>query len=111
MSQSRRLILFDLGDTLLDSQDRLLPHALEVLQEISGLRDAAGDAIPMGLVSDMGLAADDAERDQLRAEYEGIVRPVGLEPFFSPLSQKVTISSDVGFAKPDRRIFQAAIKK
>ncbi len=106
-----RVIFFDLGNTLVDSQENLLPGALEMLHEITKLRDLDGAPVELGLISDYKKAATAEESERVHQEYYQILEKVGLAQYFSPFDRRVTLSTKVGFYKPDRQIFEAALAK
>jgi FMN phosphatase YigB (HAD superfamily) len=47
----------------------------------------------------------------LQQQYYKILNQLGISPFFRPRSRRVTLSTEVGVRKPDKKIFNAAIKK
>jgi FMN phosphatase YigB (HAD superfamily) len=106
-----RIVLFDLGNTLLDDSDRPFPDAIATLETVGRLRDADGRPAAVGLVSDWESPDRPEEIPAARERYYRILRQAGLERFFTPLEQRVTLSTDVGVGKPDPRIFRAAIAK
>lgn len=106
-----RVLLFDLGKTLLDENDQPIDGALSMLQEMSTITDGNQQPIGLGLISDYPLASTPEESEQLHQEYYALLESTGLLEFFSPPSKKVTISTEVGVHKPDRRIFRAALDK
>ena len=106
-----RVVLFDLGNTLINEQNRLLEGALEMLEAVSRLRDAEGRLVELALVSDYHAAHSPEELKEHQRTYYQLLERVGLDAFFSPRSRRITLSTEVGFAKPDVRIFDAALKK
>lgn len=96
-----RIVFFDLGDTL-ESDDVLLPGALETLRGIQELRSSGGEPAILGLISDFDMASE---------AYYAILDLLGIRSFFEPVQARVTLSSEVGVFKPDRRIFEAAIDR
>jgi len=108
-----KIILFDLGNTLEDvEQGGLLPGASETLEAIQAMRDADGNAPVLALVSDFGeIPATPEQRQASQSEYFGILRNLGILGYFEPVARRVTLSTEVGAAKPSRRIFQAVIDK
>ncbi len=96
-----KIVFFDLGDTL-ESDEALLPGALETLREIQELRSSGGEPAVLGLISDFDMASE--------AYYE-ILDLLEIRPFFEPVQTRVTLSSEVGVFKPDRRIFEAAVDR
>jgi beta-phosphoglucomutase-like phosphatase (HAD superfamily) len=106
----RKIVLFDLGDTL-ETGDELLPGALEMLEALSALRDSSGETPALALVSNFVEATMPAGVAAAREEYLAIVEGLGLRPYFEPVDERITISSEVGVSKPDERIFRAAVDK
>jgi FMN phosphatase YigB (HAD superfamily) len=108
-----KIILFDLGNTLEDvERERLLPGARKTLKTIQAMRDAQGHAPVLALLSDFGEIPATPEQIQVsQEEYFDILRGLGIRSFFNPLTQGVTLSTEVGAAKPSRKIFQVAIDK
>jgi FMN phosphatase YigB (HAD superfamily) len=102
---SMKIILFDLGNTLehkVQNKDFLMPGALELLSAVQDMRDHNGDAPALALVSDF---------DEPVEEYFALLGTLGIDTFFKPLTERVTLSSEVGVMKPDEKIFRAAIDK
>lgn len=107
-----RAILFDLGNTLLDERtNRPLPGAAELLGDLGGLRDAEGEPVPFGLVSDWKMPRNPSEAGTLRQEYLQELGASGLDVFFQPPDTRVTLSTDVGVHKPDAALFRAALDR
>src|SRR4051794_13042683 len=107
------VVLFDRGDTL-EHDDVLLPGALDLLAAVQGMKDAAGQPVALGLISNFGKATDSTEIPKLRKEYLDGLGPLGILGFFEPVAQRVTISSDSldpEFVKPNVKIFRAALDK
>ncbi|WP_370947143.1 M28 family peptidase [Amycolatopsis sp. cg5] len=100
-----RLVLFDLGNTL-EQNDILLPGALETLRAISEL-----PAAKLALLSDFDMPATPADIPEIRDRYYAILDKLGIRSFFEPLEERVTLSTDVGVFKPDKRVFAAAAGK
>jgi FMN phosphatase YigB (HAD superfamily) len=105
-----KLILFDLGDTL-EHQDVLLPGAIEVLQTVSNLKDSEGHPVLLALLSDFFMPHQPADIPPLRQQYYALLGRLGIDTFFQPLAQFVTLSTEVGVFKPDWLLFQTAIAK
>jgi FMN phosphatase YigB (HAD superfamily) len=106
-----RVILFDLGNTLVGTGDHPLPGAVELLMALGDLRDAEGAIVPIGLVSDYLPPTPEIGIEARKQEYYARLRASGLARFFEPLERHVTLSTEIGFAKPDHRIFRAAVKR
>lgn len=105
-----RPVLFDLGQTL-ENAGELMPGALEVLEAIRAMRGESGRRAVLGLVSDYTAAATPAQVPHLQAEYYEILDHLGIRPYFEPVGERVTLSTEVGVRKPDERIFRAALDK
>jgi FMN phosphatase YigB (HAD superfamily) len=96
-----KLVFFDLGDTL-ESDDVLLPGALETLRGIADLRSSGGEPVVLGLISDFDMPSP---------EYYAILDLLGIRDFFEPVATRVTLSKEVGAFKPDQKIFREAIDR
>lgn len=105
-----RVVLFDLGQTLEDD-GALLPGSRETLAALAAMRDAAGEAPVVALVSDYYPAASPAEAEAHRQRYYRLLNDLGLDTFFTPLPARVTLSTDAGVEKPDEKIFRLALDK
>lgn len=105
-----KLILFDLGDTL-EAQDVLLPGAHETLRAIRQMRDGAGDPAVLCLVSDFAMPDGPDQVPVIRRRYYDILDGLGIRAFFEPVSERVTLSTEVGAFKPDARVFRCAVDK
>jgi FMN phosphatase YigB (HAD superfamily) len=105
-----KIILFDLGDTL-EHNDTLLPGAVETLTAVSQLHDNHQQPLGMGLVSDFDMPQTPADIPSIREQYIEILENLQIRTFFEPLDQRVTLSTEVGVFKPDRRVFRAALDK
>lgn len=100
-----KVVLFDLGNTLertLENRHVLMPGAQELLSAITEMKDRNGDMPILALVSDFNNPP---------SEYYQILEGLRIENFFKPYQEKITLSKEVGFSKPDSRIFRAAIDK
>jgi FMN phosphatase YigB (HAD superfamily) len=106
-----KVVLFDLGDTLIDAQENPVEGAYMMLDTVRRLRDGTGAPVEMGLVSDYYPAASQQELDQHRRTYYELLERVALASYFDPLLRRVTLSTEVGVRKPDREIFKAALGK
>lgn len=109
-----RVVMFDLGQTLVDAQLRPFPHVQQALQAIAALRAADGKALKTCLVSDFTLAVPPptpAKVKPLFAAYLQQLDSSGLRPFFEPVAKRITLSTHAGVAKPDRRVFDKALQR
>ena len=105
-----KIILFDLGDTL-EHNDALLPGAVETLTAVSQLHDNHQQPLGMGLISDFNMPQTPADIPSIRQQYLEILENLQIRTFFEPVDQRVTLSTEVGVFKPDRRVFRAALDK
>jgi hypothetical protein len=105
-----RYVFFDLGDTL-ESDDVLRPGAREAVVAIAALRDDLGVSPRLGLISDFHEAETPESIPAIEEDYRRILEDLGIEDLFQPFAQAITLSTQVGVFKPDRRIFRAALDK
>ena len=105
-----KLVLFDLGDTL-ESDGVLLPGAVETLEAIASLRADGQPAPVLGLVSDFHMPAEPSEVGDIQQQYYSLLDDLGIRPFFEPVAERVTLSTEVGVFKPDEAVFRAAASK
>lgn len=109
-----RVLMFDLGETLLKDEQHLFPHVKEALTAISALKAADGKPLQTCLVSDFKMPVAPVTPEKVTAlfnEYLGILAPLGLRPFFEPVDKRITLSTHAGVPKPDRKIFELAVKR
>jgi hypothetical protein len=105
-----KLVLFDLGDTL-ESDDVLLPGALETLTTINSLRTDGHPAPVLGLVSDFDMPTRPSDVGIIQQRYYTLLDDLGIRQFFEPVAERVTLSTEVGVFKPDEAVFRAAASK
>ena len=109
-----RVALFDLGLTLVDSLNRPFPHVKEALQTIQSFTTAKGKPLLLGLVSDFDMPAPPATPAKIAAifdRYLAVLDQTGLRSFFEPVQRRVTLSTHAGVFKPDRKIFETALRR
>ena len=108
-----KVILFDLGNTLEDTDKGvLLAGALETLKTIQGLKAGDGSSPVMALLSDFGeIPATPAQIQASMDEYLEILEKLGIRQFFEPVAQRITLSTQAGALKPSNVIFRKAIDK
>lgn len=109
-----KVLMFDLGDTLVDSARRPFAHVPAALSAIAQLKTAAGRPLRSCLVSDVTLAAAPGARAKtaaLFAEYLALLDATGLRPFFEPAAKRITLSTHAGAMKPARAVFEKALKR
>ena len=103
-----KIILFDLGQTL---EDNGLIAGCEMLSAIQGMKYFEEKSPAVALVSDYYVADNPEGIETLKKQYYKILEKLGIQPYFQPLSQMVTLSTEVGVRKPDKIIFRNAIDK
>jgi FMN phosphatase YigB (HAD superfamily) len=105
-----KVILFDLGDTL-EHNGALLPGAARMLTAISRFHDDNQQPLEMGLVSDFEMPSNPADIPSIRQQYLMILKTLQILAFFEPVERRVTLSTEVGVFKPDRRVFRVVLDK
>jgi hypothetical protein len=109
-----RVVMFDLGMTLIDGDNHPFAHVADALTAISGFKTADGKSLRSCLVSDFTMATPPATAEKVAAlfnEYLAILDGTGLRPFFEPVEKRVTLSTHAGARKPDRKIFETALRR
>lgn len=109
-----RVVMFDLGLTLIDKHRRPFPHVEDALSAVASFKTADGKALRSCLVSDFTMATPPVTAAKVTAlfnEYLAILDKTGLRPFFEPVSKRVTISTQADAQKPDRKIFETALQR
>lgn len=109
-----RVVMFDLGQTLIDADNHPFAHVQEALTAISSFKTAAGQPLRSCLVSDFTMATPPATPAKVTAlfnQYLAILDQSGLRSFFEPVKKRVTLSTHAGVMKPDRRIFEKALQR
>ncbi|QIF01668.1 M20/M25/M40 family metallo-hydrolase [Roseimicrobium sp. ORNL1] len=105
-----RIVIFDLGDTL-EHDDVLLPGAIEMLTSVRNMRDDRGDAPVMCLLSDYFTPTAQDPLDAIQTRYYTLLETLGIRAFFEPVSERVTLSSELGVSKPSKRLFERTVEK
>ncbi|HEX3147746.1 MAG TPA: hypothetical protein VHR66_06655 [Gemmataceae bacterium] len=109
-----RIIMFDLGNTLIRESDRTpFPHVLSALGVLRNFVDDTGTAVPLCLVSNFPqqLPVPDRDLPQVFAEFLEILNAASLTEFFQPVDQRVTLSAHAGVAKPKPACFAKALER
>jgi HAD superfamily hydrolase (TIGR01509 family) len=109
-----RVVMLDLGLTLVDANQRLFDHVREALTAIEGFRTADSKPLSSCLVSDFTIVAPPITPAKVRPvfeEYLAVLDAAGLREFFEPVSKRVTLSTHVGVNKPDRAVFIKALSR
>jgi hypothetical protein len=109
-----RTLIFDLGNTLVRESDlTLFPHVLSALHAVEGF--VAEDGSPLERCIGSNYPAEvpvsPARAEQAFQEFLGILEQVGLAALFQPAGRRVTISAQVGVAKPNRAFFEGALAR
>ena len=108
-----RVVMFDLGRTLVDDSDQPFPHVKEALGVISTFT-SGGRPLRSCLVSDFLMPTPPVTPHKTKAlfnEYLAILDHTGLRPFFEPVQKRVTLSTHAGVGKPNREIFEKALQR
>src|SRR5262249_17212025 len=87
-----RVLMFDLGLTLKDANNRPFPHVKEALTAISSFKTADGKRLSSCLVSDFTMPdppATPAKIDAIFKQYLAVLDATGLRPFFEPVKKRV----------------------
>jgi FMN phosphatase YigB (HAD superfamily) len=109
-----RVVMFDLGMTLVDADRRPFPHVEDALTAICSFKAADGEPLCSCLVSDFTMAAPPVTDTKIAAlfeQYLSILDGTGLRSFFEPVDKRVTLSTHAGVQKPDRKIFEKSIER
>lgn len=109
-----RVLMFDLGETLIDAQKNPLPHVRTALTAIAGFRTAAGKPLASCLVSDYTMVPPPLTSAKMRPvfdEYLRILAAAGLRTFFEPVARRVTLSTHAGATKPAAAVFEKALSR
>ncbi len=109
-----RVVMFDLGLTLIDAHDKPFAHVAEALATIKDLKAADGKRLRICLVSDFTMAEPPNAAQKVRTlftEYLARLAPSGLRPFFEPVQRCITLSTQAGALKPERVVFETALRR
>jgi FMN phosphatase YigB (HAD superfamily) len=107
-----RVVLLDLGGTLVGPQGAF-PHVTDALAALDQLDGGTGEPLETALVSDFPAAVPptpDGVRERF-AEYLALLDGFGLRGFFEPVERRVTLSTQAGVPKPDRRVYELALSR
>lgn len=106
------VILFDLGQTL-ENNDELLPGAKDTLSSIKELHDSNGNHPILSLISNWDKFDEEGSRlidvKPIQIECYQLIEKLGISQFFQPYYKHITLSTEVGVRKPDKKIFRFAI--
>ena len=108
-----RILMLDLGDTLVDASHVALPGVHGALKTISSFKTASKDLLSRCIVSDYTLAnpETDAEIARIFKEYVAMLTKAQLAGYFQPVKHHVTLSTHAGVYKPDRKVFEQALQR
>jgi hypothetical protein len=107
-----RVVLFDLGNTLLrESTGTAFPHAHAALRTIGGFSTPAGAPLLRCLASNFPatLPVPPAQLPQVFSTFLAIVERAGLAEFFEPVERHITLSAHAGVPKPQPEFFKTAL--
>ncbi len=105
--------MLDLGDTLMQGTT-VLPHVPDALQAFQQFRGDDGKPLALCLVSDFDMPTLPATPTKIKpifARYIAILDQLHLRPFFEPVNRRVTLSTHAGVLKPNRKIFEFALRR
>lgn len=108
-----RLVLFDLGDTLI-CNNAALPYAQDAVKTIRQFELDEDHTLPIGIVSDdaiVPLVRTESQIAGSETQFLDLLATTGFSELFEPFEECVTIATRAGFNKPDRRIFEVAIQR
>lgn len=97
-----KIILFDLGNTL-EYKNKPLPDAKEALQLIKSMKDFEGSPPLVGLISDFHIPSNQEQLKSYLKEYKELLEKLGFNTFFEPFEKMVTLSTEVGVRKLDKK--------
>ena len=109
-----RIVMFDLGLTLVDLHNRPFKHVPEALAAIASLKTADAKPLRYCLVSDFTMPAPPTTARKVREifdRYLGLLDQTGLRPYFEPVQRRVTLSTHAGVMKPHRTVFEVALRR
>jgi len=109
-----RVVMFDLGETLVDGERHPFLHVTDALTAIADFKTGDGKPLRSCLVSDFKMPTKpvtDAKVTALFEEYLAILDQTGLRQFFEPVNERVTLSTHAGVPKPNRKIFEKALER
>lgn len=106
-----RVLMLDLGGTLIDADRQLFPHVPEALEILRNLETEAFEPLQICLVSDYHMPTPDRTAEDIFQEYTALLENLNLGEFFQPVERHVTLSTHAGVRKPERRIFELAVER
>ncbi len=109
-----RIVMYELGMTLVDEHHRPFEHVREALITVSGFKTADAKPLRSCLVSDFTMATPPVTAVKVRAlfqQYLDVLDQTGLRPLFEPVQRRVTLSTHANALKPDRLVFEKALSR
>ncbi|HEY0050822.1 MAG TPA: hypothetical protein VGB68_16130 [Pyrinomonadaceae bacterium] len=106
-----RVLMLDLGDTLIDGNKHLFAHVPQALEILRGFETEAHEPLSLCLVSDYYMPTADRTVEDIFQEYVSLLENLNLRQFFEPVERHVTLSTQAGVNKPKRRIFELAVER
>jgi HAD superfamily hydrolase (TIGR01509 family) len=106
-----RVLMLDLGGTLIDGGNQLFPHVPEALEIIREFETEAHEPLSMCLVSDFYMPTPARTVQDIFQEYVSLLENLNLRQLFEPVERRVTLSTHAGVNKPERRIFELAVER
>lgn len=106
-----RILMLDLGGTLINQDNQVFPHVLEALETVQGFRTDVQDPLLICLISDFFMPTPERTEQNIFQEYVSLLESLNLLRFFEPVERHVTLSTHAGVFKPDPRIFELAIER
>jgi hypothetical protein len=109
-----RVVMFDLGLTLIDEHNRPFDHVPEALAAIAKFKTSDGKMLRSCLVSDFTMATPPVTPTKVRhifEEYLDVLDQTGLRPLFEPVQRRVTLSTHADAQKPERAVFETALRR
>ena len=109
-----RVLLLDLGETLIHGTTTVLPHVQEALTALAEFKGDNGKPLQRALVSDTEMPSPPPTPAKIKPIFDGYVATLTtlqLRSFFEPVSKHVTLSAHAGVLKPDRKVFALAVKR
>ena len=105
--------MLDLGDTLVH-EETVFPHVPEALDALRKFKTTDGAELALSLVSDFVMPDPPSTAKKMKdifQQYVAILERLKLKKFFEPVERHITLSTHAGVSKPDRRVFELAIKR
>ena len=109
-----RVLIFDLGLTLIDARNHPFPHVENALSALASFKTAEGKPLRSCLLSDFTMPTPPVTPAKVSAifrQYLSILEATGLRPFFEPVNKRVTLSTHAGVLKPDEKLFEKALRR